>query len=171
MKDKLLYQVSVVNGEGPFRYQDMNGKFLYSNNIQYNPIEKLTIKLYADFAPTPETSDTNKLKSVVAGFIGYKTKRFRVGGEYSYVFNYGYNKNLNYYGLSVFGSVLIFDKFEALARFDHISLESPDNLINSDYFLVGVQYEPVNKFYISVNYRYYSEEALPFIYANFGLKF
>ncbi len=171
LKDKLLYQFSIVNGEGPFRYQDMNGKFLYSHNIQYNPIEKLTLKLYADFAPSPNTSDTNKLKSVVAGFIGFKTKRFRIGGEYSYVFNYGYVKNANYYGLSVFGSVTINDKFQVLARYDHVSLDIPENFENTDYYLVGLQYEPVSKFTTSINYRYYSEGALPFIYANFGLKF
>ena len=47
--EKFLNQFSIVNGEGPFRYQDMNSKFLFSNNIQYNPIEKLTLKLYTGY--------------------------------------------------------------------------------------------------------------------------
>ncbi|MCD4684209.1 MAG: hypothetical protein K8R86_13070 [Bacteroidales bacterium] len=171
LKDKFLYQFSIVNGEGPFRYQDMNGKFLYSHNIQYNPIEKLTFKLYADFAPSPVKSDTNELKSVVAGFIGFKTKRFRIGGEYSYVFNHAYIKNLNYYGFSIFGSVQLWNKIEVLARYDYVTLDNPEDLTDTGYYLVGLQYEPVNMFFISANYRYYSEGSLPFIYANFGLKF
>ena len=107
----------------------------------------------------------------MAGFVGFKTKRFRVGGEYSYVFNYGFVKDINYYGLSIFGSVVINDKFQALARYDHLSLDTSTNFENTDYYILGFQYEPVNKFTTSLNFRYYSNNDLPFIYANFGLKF
>ena len=171
MKDKFLYQFSVVNGEGPFRLQDTDGNFLYTNNIQFNPIPKLTIKAYADFAPAPIKSDTTDLKSVVTGFIGYKTKKFRIGGEYSYVFNHGYVEGQDYYGFSIFGSVKLWNKIEALARYDFVTLDNPDDLKDAGYYLIGLQYEPVKMFFISANYRYYTEGALPFVYANFGLKF
>ena len=171
IKDKFVNQFSIVNGEGPFRYQDINGRFKFSNNIQIYPTEKLTLKLYVDYEPAIDTGQRIKPKSVISGFGGYKTDRYRIGAEYTYVFNYGYINNLDYYGLSVFGSVVINEKFQALARFDHISLDAPSNFENTDYYIVGVQYEPVKMFTTSLNFRYYSKNDLPFIYANFGLKF
>lgn len=171
IKDKLVNQFSIVNGEGPFRYQDINSKFIYSNNIQYYPTEKITLKLYADYGPASDTGIYAAPKSVISGFAGYKTDRFRVGAEYDYVFNYGFVKDIDYYGFSVFGSVVINDKFQALARYDHLSLDTPGSFENTDYYIVGFQYEPVNKFTTSLNFRYYSNNDLPFIYANFGLKF
>ncbi len=171
IKDKFVNQFSIVNGEGPFRYQDINSKFIYSNNIQFYPTEKITLKLYTDYGPASDTGINAAPKSVISGFAGYKTDRFRIGAEYTYVFNYGFVKDINYYGLSVFGSVVINDKFQALARYDNLNLEIPVNFENTNYYIVGFQYEPVNKFTTSVNFRYYSADDLPFIYANFGLKF
>jgi hypothetical protein len=171
IKDKFVNQFSIVNGEGPFRYQDINSKFIYSNNIQFYPTEKITLKLYTDYGPASDTGTNAAPKSVISGFAGYKTDRFRIGAEYTYVFNYGFVKDINYYGLSVFGSVVINDKFQALARYDNLNLEIPVNFENTNYYIVGFQYEPVNKFTTSLNFRYYSADDLPFIYANFGLKF
>lgn len=171
VKDKLLNQFSVVNGEGPFRYQDLNGKFLYSNNIQYYPTDRITLKLYADYSPASDTGQSKADKSVISGFVGYKTDRYRIGAEYTYVFNYGYSKNLDYYGYSVYGSVVLTEQFQLLARYDQLDM----NIIESGdfvhYYLLGLQYEPVQMFTMSLNYRYYSIDHLSFIYANFGLKF
>lgn len=179
IKDKFINQFSIVNGEGPFRYQDINSKFIYANNIQFYPTEKITLKFYADYGPASDTSTMAAAKSVLSGFFGYKTDRYRIGAEYDYVFNYGFVKEVNYYGLSIFGSFVINDKFQALARYDHISFDIATKFENTDYFIVGFQYEPVNKFTTSINFRYYSSifynqiiiYDLPFIYANFGLKF
>ena len=171
IKDKFVNQFSIVNGEGPFRYQDMNSKFIYANNIQYYPTEKITLKLYTDYGPASDTGVNAAPKGVVSGFAGYKTDRFRIGAEYTYVFNYGFVKDIDYYGLSVFGSVVINDKFQALVRYDNLSLDISTNFENTDYYIVGFQYEPVNKFTTSLNFRYYSNDELPFVYANFGLKF
>lgn len=179
LKDKFLNQFSITNGEGPFRYQDINSKFIYANNIQYYPTDKLTLKLYVDYGPASDTGINAAAKSVISGFTGYKTDRFRVGAEYDYVFNYGFIKDVEYYGFSVFGSVVLNDKFQALARWDHINLDAPENFASTNYYLIGFQYEPVKKFTTSLNFRYYSNIIydqiviydLPFIYANFGLKF
>lgn len=171
VKDKVVNQFSVVNGEGPFRHQDINGKFLYSNNIQYYPTSRITLKLYTDYSPTPDTGDRKAHKSVISGFAGYKTDKFRIGGEYTWVFNYAYSKNLDYSGYSIFGSVMLNDQFQLLARYDQLDMNIIERGDFVHYYLVGFQYEPVKRFTTSVNYRYYSIDHLPFIYANFGLKF
>ncbi len=171
LKDKLLNQFSVVNGDGPFRYQDVNGKFLYSNNIQYYPTDRITVKLYADYAPTPDTGSGTADRSVISAFAGYKTDRFRIGAEYTYVFNYTFAKNLDEYGYSIYGSVVLSDKFQVLARYDQIDMNilSIGDFVH--YYLAGVQYEPLDKLTMSLNYRYYTIDYLSFMYVNFGLKF
>jgi hypothetical protein len=50
-------------------------------------------------------------------------------------------------------------------------MKMPDENSKLDYYIVGFQYEPVTAFTTSLNFRYYSIDALPFIYASFGLKF
>jgi hypothetical protein len=171
VKDKLLNQFSVVNGEGPFRYQDMNGKFLYSNNIQYYPTDRITLKIYTDYSPSPDTGTDRAGKSVITGFAGYKTDRYRIGGEYTYVINYGYVEGIDYSGYSVYGSWVMSEKFQLLARYDHLDMIIPEEDKYLDYYILGFQYEPVQMFTMALNFRYYSPDKLPLVYANFGLKF
>lgn len=170
-KNKILNQFSVVNGEGPFRYQDMNGKFIYSNNIQYYPIENLTLKFYMDYGPGPDTSSTAGPKTVLSGFAGYKTGRFRIGAEYDQVFNYSWIKDEDHSGFSLFASFNLVKKVDVLARYDHLVIKTRQDSRSLDYYIVGAQYEPVELFTTSLNFRYISEESLPFIFASFGLKF
>lgn len=170
-KNKILNQFSIVNGDGPFRYQDVNGKFLYSNNIQYYPTEKITLKFYIDYAPSPDTGMDKAGKSAMSGFVGYKTDKWRIGGEYSYITNYAYVDGADYYGYSIYGSMVINPKFQVLARYDHLDMKLPAENQYLDYYILGFQWEPVRMFTTSLNFRYYSIDQLPFIYANFGLKF
>ena len=170
-KGRLLNQFSVVNGEGPFRYQDINGKFIYSNNIQYSPFENLTLKFYADYGPSPDTSSACGPKAALSGFAGYKTGRFRVGAEYDYVFNYAWIRDEDHSGISVFASLNVTKKLDVMARYDHLTVKMPGVTRALDYYIVGAQYEPAEFFTTSLNFRYISEESLPFIFASFGLKF
>jgi len=171
VKDKFLNQFSVVNGEGPFRYQDMNGKFIFSDNIQITPVENLTLKLYGDYGPAIDTGAAYGDKWVISFFAGYKTPRFRFGGEFDIVNNYNWTNNKDHTGISVFGSWNFIEKFDLLARYDHLQIKTPSETQKLDYYIVGFQYEPVKMFTTSLNFRYLSEGDLPFIYANFGLKF
>lgn len=170
-KKKFLNQFSVVNGDGPFRHQDAEGKFLYSNNLELYPTEKITLKLYVDYAPSPDTGEKKGAKSVISGFVGYKTETWRIGGEYAYVTNYLYSKGTDYSGYSLYGSVVLSEKFQLLARYDHLDMKIPEAGQELDYYLLGFQWEPLQMLTASLNFRYYSVDHLPFIYANFGLKF
>ena len=169
--EKFLNQFSVVNGEGPFRYQDINGKFIFSNNIQYSPVEGLTLKLYGDYGPAIDTGAAYGDKWVVSFFAGYKTDRFRVGGEYDHVNNQKWENGFDQSGFSVFAGWNFYGKFDLLARWDHLRVTKPDQNQSLNYFIAGFQYEPVKMFTMSANFRYLSEDKLPFVYANIGLKF
>jgi len=171
LKNKLLDQVSVVNGEGPFRHQDDAGKFIYSNNLQYYPTDRITLKLYTDYSPASDTSKGKADKSVISGFAGYKIDRFRIGGEYTYVFNYKYDDSADYYGFSVYTGVVLNDYFQVLGRWDHLDLKTPSNTTGTDYYILGFQYEPVKPFTTALTFRYFSQGDIPMLYASFGLKF
>lgn len=170
-KDKILNQFSIVNGEGPFRYQDANSKFLFSNNIQFYPNKHMTLKLYVDYAPSPDTGMNKAAKSVLSGFAGYKTEKWRLGSEYVFVSNYGFNENTEYFGFSIYGSVVVSPKIQVLVRYDHLNMSLPIESQLLDYYIVGFQWEPLEMFTTSLNFRYYSIGHLPFIHASFGLKF
>ncbi len=170
-KDKFLNQFSVVNGEGPFRHQDNNGKFLYSDNIQYTPTENIILKMYADYAPNGDTSSAKKDKYTTALFAGYKTKGFRIGAEYSKVFNYKFDNGTDYAGISVFGSAKISEKINLLGRYDHIELTDISGTVKTDYYIAGVQYTAADYLNMSLNFRYYSKKELPFVFMSFGIKF
>ena len=170
-KGKFLNQFSIVNGEGPFRHQDVNSKFIYANNIQFNPIEKLTLKLYTDYSPVSDTGALKDNKSVISGFVGYKTDKYRIGAEYVFISNFNYDKGNDFNGMSFFGSYTLNEKIILLARYDYLYRKQAEENKTVDYYIVGFQYEPVKSFTTSLNFRYYSVGALPFIYASFGLKF
>lgn len=171
VKDKFLNQFSVVNGEGPFRHQDLNGKFIFSNNIQYTPVKNLTLKLYGDYGPAVDTGAAYGDKWVLSFFAGYKTAKFRIGGEYDFVNNYGWTNGKDYSGFSVFGGWNFYKKFDVLARWDFLEIKTDADTDQLNYYILGFQYEPVKPLTTSINFRYLSQGEMPFIYANFGLKF
>lgn len=169
--EKFLNQFSVVNGEGPFRHQDLNGKFIFSNNIQYSPLKGLTLKLYGDYGPAIDTGADFGDKWVISFFAGYKAAKFRIGGEYDFVNNYNWSEGRDHSGFSVFAGWNFYKKLDLLARWDHLQIKTPNETDDLDYFILGLQYEPVKMFTTAVNFRYLSEGELPFVYASFGLKF
>lgn len=173
--EKFLNQLSVVNGEGPFRYQDVNSGFIFSNNIQYSPVKHLVLKLYIDYGPTSDTAHNKADKSVISGFAGYKTDKFRVGAEFDQVWNYNWDEGYDLTGYSVFGAYDLNEKINFMARYDHLanSLAGPPQ----EYVIAGIGYNPITPLTTSLNYRYNVSTVtadvlyVPSVYVSFGLKF
>jgi len=170
-KDKIKNQISIVNGEGPFRHQDVNAQFIISNNIEVYPIDGLILKLYTDFSPTKDTSLLAKDKSVVSGFAGYKSDKYKIGLEYNSVNNYGYTENSDYFGFSGYAGYFLNDKTDILIRYDFINKSKTFNIENGSFILAGFQYMPVNNFFCSLNVRALFPEEKYWLYASFGVKF
>ncbi len=169
IKGKLKNSLSIVNGEGPFRHQDNKAKFLVSNNIQFYPIEPLTLKLYVDYQPPSDTTSGLKSRSAISGFVGYKVKKFRIGAEYNFVKNPNYITGEDYSGVSLYSTYAFSSKFEILGRFDFI--EKALNIDNGKYVILGFQYNAWEILNTSINYRFFMPGEIHQIYANFGLKF
>lgn len=168
---KFLHQFSVVNGEGPFRYQDDDSKFIYSYNVQFSVNDEITLKLYVDYAPAYEGIDNRADRYTGSFFAGYRTGRFRAAAEFDYVGNYAFSNDRNHYGLSGFASWEFIDRFDLLARYDRLIIEMPGNTTYENYIIGGVQYVPIEYFTTSLNFRFITSDNLPLLYASFGLKF
>lgn len=169
IKGKLLNNLSIVNGEGPFRHQDNKSKFLISNNIQFYPIKPLTLKLYVDYQESSDTASGLKPRSVISGFIGYKIDKFRIGTEYNFIKNPNYIKGEDYFGVSFYSTYVINKKFELLGRFDYI--EKANNIENGKYLIAGFQYKAWEILNTSLNYRLFMPGEIHQVYVNFGLRF
>jgi hypothetical protein len=168
---KILNQISLTNGEGPFRHQDTEGKFLISNNLEIRPIDGLVLKLYADYCPTSESVAEAKPKSAISAFAGYKTSKFRFGLEYNKVNNLGFRKNSEYYGISSFGSYSFNEKFDVLARYDYINKSSTLSIDKGHFILSGVQYKPHKNLSCSINLRALNPGEKYWVYTSFGVSF
>ena len=169
--DKILNQISITNGEGPFRYQDDNGKFVYANNFEVYPVKGLIMKLYADYSPASDTSSVAEDRMALSAFVGFKTDKYRVGAEYNKVFNYGYRQNSDYYGFSGFGSYTINPKFDIFLRYDYINRSAVLNVEKGHLFIVGAQYQIIKNFTCSLNARSLSSGEKVMLYFNVGVKF
>ncbi|GAB4288373.1 MAG: hypothetical protein Kow0068_14170 [Marinilabiliales bacterium] len=165
---KLKNSITCVNGEGPFRYQDNESKFLISDNIEFMPNDKTIIKLYYDYQFHPDAADVPRM--VISGFAGYKHKLFKIAGEYNMILNQNYIEDNNIIDLSFYGAYHFTEKIDILSRFDYLKNElNPQS--DGSYFIFGFQYQPVENFFSSINYRYNDFYDYSQVYVNFGIKF
>lgn len=165
----LLNQVSVTNGDGPFKHQDADGGFLFSNNLEVRPLDNLILKLYTDYAPAP--MNTGKDKYTVSAFAGFKTELFRVGFEFSKLYNAGFAYNRDFYGYSLFGSLSLGKRVDLFARYDYINKSNVYNVTNGHFLLGGVQYKPHKNLFCSVNFRSLNPGEKGWVYTSFGVNF
>lgn len=138
--EKITTSLSMVNGEGPLKYQDKDSKFLYSANIEYRPVDFLIFKVYGDIQlhTSPATGD----RTVLSAFAGFKSKKGMFGAEYSRVDNSTYTPDSDLSGLSLYGSYKINAKSSLFARADYLSEYGTVN--NEMYFMAGAEYRPVD---------------------------
>jgi hypothetical protein len=168
---KLLAQLSVTNGDGPFKHQDSDANFLYSLNIEYYPVKGAIVKFYTDFSPAPKSLIGGYNKSVTSLFAGYKSERYRFAVEYNAVKNYGFTKNSDFWGISSFLSYSVTPMADIIGRYDYINRSLPLNIERSHFILLGLHYKLLSNLSGSVNYRYLTEPQKGMLYFSFGAKF
>ena len=171
--EKVKLSVSAVNGDGPFKYQDAESKFLTSFNIEYSPIKKILLKLYSDIEQPSSTLNGETNKTVISGFAGYKSEKLMIGAELNFVNNFGFIKEDDYSGFSIYSSYNFMNKLSVFGRLDFGNLTSTNT---GHYGILGLQYEPEKNYFIAVNYRKIEYSLLSngftsTINVNFGIKF
>ncbi len=162
---KLKLFLSAFNGEGPFRHQDKNSNFLISTNIEYRPNKNIILKSYYSEYFCGDTTLRNQ--STLSLFWGYRLNKITLGLEYDMI----ENEHFSATKVNGFSGFIFYDftkKLQIFYRYDFLAVSS----FSSDmmYHIVGLQYKPVDKFFVSVNYRYKTVNNEKMFFLNFGLK-
>lgn len=156
----LSVDAALTNGEG-FRFnQDQQGKVKYAAGIDVKPLKNWINRIYYD---NSASSDPTKpaAQQLLSVFSGYRLpKVFRLGAEYNYHFNHGNVSNENLYGVSVYGSWEISDRFEIFARYDNLQSNTLSGSSSAWHlasdgqaYIAGVHFIPVKNVALSVSYQ------------------
>lgn len=164
--------ISIMNGEG-YEKPQLDNTFRTGIGITVRLSEHFITRFYYDFMPKEE------IQSTFAGFLGWKDKRLTFGIEVDYMANRNYILNQNQTGYSTYASYLLSKKFEIFGRFDKLTSNKPEgmendwNVINDGQAIIGgIQFMPVDKVKIALNYRNWYSTAFdignkPFLFLSF----
>ncbi|HKJ06691.1 MAG TPA: hypothetical protein VJ970_04415 [Flavobacteriaceae bacterium] len=164
LANNLTANLTIANGEGYKKIQDVNGKHKIAGNIIYKPVEGLTTKVYADYYKLDEDMDAI---NAVALFAGYETSNWSLGAEYNMLNNATkYSSPAEDYeldGFSIYSTYELSNKVELFARFDQLNsntlsgdTEPSNEAKNGNQILAGVQVSPLKGLNFALNYRNFS---------------
>jgi len=145
----LTVNATVSNGEGYKKSQDSNGLYKASLGTQLTLFKELTSYFYADVMAWK--GDRDALQSTVAGFIGFKSGFFRIGGEIDYRGNHNGGDNTNLLGFSIYSTASV-GIYSVFARYDNLSSHDDWNSANDNSLVItGIEISPVKNLKIAPN--------------------
>lgn len=174
--ERITTDLVISNGEG-YKSLQFDDIYRIGLGLTLNPTPGLTLRTYY----TIHTGDVSQM--IFSGFVGYRFKKFRLGGEYNHQLHYRFNMDHNRFGYSFYSTYVISDKWEVFARYDKLlsnilpEEEAPWNLANDGSALLGgIQYTPIRFVNLSLNYQDWVEYAKngtsePFLYLNIEIVF
>lgn len=141
----------IVNGEGYKKIQKNVG-LNYGLGATLTPVKGFQVRLYGGFN---DSGDKEKKCTVnMAGFVGYKNKRFTVGAEYNHMLNASGNEGNDQFGYSVFGSVNLAKYADIYARFDDLYSKNDWNIAKDEQAaILGAQFKLGKYVKIAPNFR------------------
>jgi hypothetical protein len=171
------YQLSMVNGAGYRNVKvsksvDFEGRVSASYKGFVAAVGGYTGKLGNNVqrAPAPSSPVTHHTATRLDALLGYKDKRFTIGGEYFYASNWSNNGltpvtnigRTKSNGYSAFGSFNFNPKWSVFARYDWvrpdykltIASSNVDRKTRNTYYNVGVQFEPVKIVDLALVYKH-----------------
>ncbi len=116
--DWVSADVIMTNGEGYKKVQGDLG-FQYGLGLTFMPVEGLSVRLYGGL--NDATAEGKSDVYNYAAFVGYKNKRFSLGGEFAMMQNSGNVEHRNQLGCSVYGSVKAHKIVDVYARWDMLT--------------------------------------------------
>lgn len=173
----LSVDLILSNGEG-YKNLQFDNVYKVGAGLTLYPFTGLTMRTYYAIHTRREAP-----QMTLSGFLGYRLKKWRIGGEYNIQLNYRFNEDHNRYGYSIYSTYEISEKWELFARYDHLfsnvlpEEEIPWNLSRDGSALLGgIQYTPIRYLHASLNYQDWVEYAQnggsdPFIYLNIEINF
>lgn len=132
--DWVSADVIMTNGEGYKKVQGDLG-FQYGLGLTFMPVEGLSIRLYGGLNDATVADKVNVYN--YAAFVGYKNKRFSLGGEFAMMQNSGNVANRNQLGCSVYGSVKAHKIVDVYARWDMLTSNSGWNVAKDEMAVIA----------------------------------
>ena len=141
----------VVNGEGYKKIQKSYG-LNYGLGVTLTPVDGFQIRLYGGLNESGEQGKADVVN--MAGFMGYKCKRFTIGAEYNHMLNASNKAGNDLFGYSLFGSVKLAKYADIYARFDDLYSKSDWNISKDEQAaIVGAQFNLGKYVKIAPNFR------------------
>jgi hypothetical protein len=150
----LVLDLTFMNGEG---YSQLQADYSYKIGIGFTlrPWKGLIVRCYGDAIQKNENLIT------LVNFVGWEIKnKLLAGVEYDLRLNDDFETNYDQHVFSGYLSYNITEKFQVFGRYDFITssvLENQDKPWNLDddgsAIIAGVQYQPIPKVRLSLNYQ------------------
>lgn len=176
LKDYIKFDLTLMNGEGYTNLQT-DESFKVGLGTTIRPWKGLVLRLYSDAITKGET------QMLFVTFVGYQIRdKFNIGLEYDFTNNYSFQKDHTKKVMSTYASWDFNEKFQVFARYDFVSsntLESEDVPWDlgddGSAVIAGIQYQPISKVKISLNYQDWYPYAAnldneSFIFLNFEFR-
>lgn len=148
----------VANGEGYKKLQN-DSVFRTGFGVTLNPVKKLTGRVYYDFSSKEHT------QSSLATFIGYEADQFRLGAEYNKQFNWRFQEDQDWSGVSFYATYHLAKKVKLFARYDKLYSNTlvgeteAWNLSNDgQVFIAGLEFAPVKGVKLAPRYKGWSPD-------------
>ena len=149
--DWVLMDAIIVNGEGYKKIQKSNG-LNYGLGATFTPIKGFQIRLYGGLNDSGEEGKAGTVN--MAGFMGYKCKRFTLGAEYNHMLNASHKAGNDQFGYSVFGSVNVAKSADVYARFDDLYSKNNWNISKDEQSaIIGAQFKLGKYVKVAPNFR------------------
>ena len=149
--DWVSADVIMTNGEGYKKVQGDLG-FQYGLGLTFMPVEGLSVRLYGGL--NDATAEGKSDVYNYAAFVGYKNKRFALGGEFAMMQNSGNVTNRNQLGCSVYGSVKAHKMVDVYARWDMLTSNSGWNVAKDEMAVIAGAQVKLGKYVkVAPNFR------------------
>ena len=141
----------IVNGEGYKKIQKSCG-MNYGLGATLTPVKGFQIRLYGGLNDSGEEGKAGTVN--MAGFVGYKYKRFTLGAEYNHMLNASHKAGNDQFGYSVFGSVNVAKSADVYARFDDLYSKNDWNISKDEQAaIIGAQFKLGKFVKVAPNFR------------------
>ena len=141
----------IVNGEGYKKIQKNTG-LNYGLGAIFTPVKGFQVRLYGGLNDSGEEGKKGTVN--MAGFMGYKCKRFSLGAEYNHMLNASHKAGKDQFGYSVFGSVNVAKFADVYARFDDLYSKNDWNIAKDEQAaILGAQFKLGKYVKVAPNFR------------------
>ena len=148
----LILAIAVVSCGGNATSEGRKAQELSGAGATFTPVKGFQVRLYGGLNDSGEEGKKGTVN--MAGFMGYKCKRFSLGAEYNHMLNASHKAGKDQFGYSVFGSVNVAKFADVYARFDDLYSKNDWNIAKDEQAaILGAQFKLGKYVKVAPNFR------------------